>query len=146
MKKILALFVLGLGLSLTTHADDVISRNVKDLPEKAQTTLSKHFPGIKVQFITIDKELFEPTTYEARLANGTEVKFNHKGEWIEVDAKRTKVPAVFIPASIKKQATDMFPEAFIKKIEKDNRGYEVELSNGIDMKFDKKFKLRKMDD
>lgn len=39
----------------------------------------------------------------------------------------------------------MFPGEKITKIEKDSREYEVELTNDVDLKFDRKFNIREID-
>lgn len=147
MKKTIAILAVGFIVSATACADrkDVITRNTGDLPAPAQGILNKEFPDGKVSYIKIDKELFQSTTYEVQFVHGAEISFNSKGEWIEVDCKREAVPASFIPAPIKSQTDDMFPGESITKIEKDSRDYEVELSNGVELKFDKRFQLREVD-
>ena len=46
---------------------------------------------------------------------------------------------------IKKQVNEMFPGEKITKIEKDSRKYEVELTNDVELKFDRKFNIREID-
>lgn len=145
MKKILMAIVLGLAITTTACADDVISRNVNDLPVAARTVLNKVFANTKVSYIKIDKDLFQSTSYEIQLVNGYEVSFDSKGNWTEVDCKQGEVPAYFIPTNIKKQINDMFPGEKITKIDRDSREYEVELSNDVDLKFDKKGQLKEVD-
>lgn len=146
MKKILMALVIGLTITATACADDVISRNVNDLPAAARTVLNKQFNNTKVSYIKIDKDLFQSTSYEIQLVNGWEVSFDSKGNWTEVDCKKTgTVPAYFIPTTIKNTVKDMFPNERITKIEKDSREYEVELSNDVDLKFDKKGNLKEVD-
>ena len=132
MKKIFAILAVALAFSATACADrkDVFSRNTDALPAPARATLDKEFPEEKVSYIKIEKEIFQSTTYEVQFVHGTEVCFNSDGEWIEVDCKRE---------------ADMFAGEPITKIEKDAREYEVELSNGVELKFDKRFRLREVD-
>ena len=40
----------------------------------------------------------------------------------------------------------MFAGKKIRRIEKDKKGYEVDLSDGTELSFDKKFRLREIDD
>ncbi|MCD8318179.1 MAG: hypothetical protein LUC45_04700 [Paraprevotella sp.] len=66
MKKILAVLALGCAITTAACADnDVISRNINDLPAPARTLLNKQFAQTKVSYIKIDKDLFKstPTTY-----------------------------------------------------------------------------------
>ena len=145
MKKILMALVLGLGIGTTACADDVITRNVADIPAPAREVLNKHFSNTKVSYIKIEKDLFQSPTYEVQLVNGWEVCFDSKGNWTEVDCQRNEVPAVFIPDFIKKEVNAMFPGEKITRMEKDPREYEVELTNDVDMKFDKKGKIKEID-
>lgn len=85
--------------------------------------------------------------YEVLLTNGTEIDFDGKGNWVEVDAKKGKVPATIIPAFVTDYLkNNNFKTEFVTKIERDRRGYEVELNTDISFKFDKKGNFRKADD
>jgi hypothetical protein len=39
-----------------------------------------------------------------------------------------------------------FPGAIIKKLEKKYRGWEIELNNGLELKFNNNFKVMEIDD
>lgn len=145
MKKLLSALAVIFAITTTSFADDAITRNMNDLPAPARTTLSKLFANTKVSYIKIEKDLFQSTSYDVKLVNGHEVSFDSKGNWTEVDCKQSAVPNTFIPATIKKQVNEMFPGEKITKIEKDTREYEIELSNDVDLKFDKNGKLKKVD-
>lgn len=148
MRKIFAILILGIVIVTTACADnDVITRNLNELPAPARTILKQQFAHTKVSYIKIDKDWFKSTTYDVQLqlVNGTEVSFDSKGDWTEVDGKRSEVPAFFIPKEIKKQVNEMFPGEKITKIEKDSRKYEVELTNDVELKFDRKFNIREID-
>lgn len=146
MKKILAVLVLGFSIICIACADNErISRNLNDLPAEARNVVNKEFANTKVSYIKIDKDLFKSTTYEVQFVNGMEITFDSKGNWIEVDCQRAEVPAAFIPAQIKTQINDMFPGEKVTKIEKEPRHYEVELTNDVDLKFDKNFKIKEVD-
>ncbi len=51
-----------------------------------------------------------------------------------------------IPKNIRAYVADHFKGARIDKITKEYWGYEVELSNGVDLKFDSKGDFKRMDD
>lgn len=135
MKKIVAMFVMAIMVLQVAFADDVVTKDVSKLPADARTTISKHFPDAKISFIKIEKDFFQSANYEATLTNGTEIDFNSKGEWLEVDCKKGTVPAFFIPAKVSQYVKLEFPNTHIEKISRDRRGYEAELSNGLDLKF-----------
>ena len=56
------------------------------------------------------------------------------------------VPASLVPAAIANYVKGNFPGTFIEKIDKERYGYEIELSNDLDLKFDKKGNLKRIDD
>lgn len=146
MKKRVAVWILALWTVLNVSADDVITRNVNQLPSTALKSLQKHFPNQKISYIKIDKEWFSETTYEVVLTDGTEVEFDSKGQWKEVDGKRKAVPEAYIPTSIRAYLKKEFPGRVVTKIDRDRRDYEVELDNGLDLVFDLKGNFLRLDD
>lgn len=103
----------------------------KELPQKSQQFITTHFSGVEVLSVTVDDD------YEVYLANGTKVEFTLQGEWKEVKCPGFAVPAAIVPAAITKYVKAQFPNSAIVKIDKKYRGYEVELNNDLELKFDK---------
>ena len=114
---------------------------VDQLPAEAQAFVQKNFPDLKIIYAEKDGTMFE-----TRLSNGAEVEFDRKGTWTKVDCNFDAVPEAIIPSFITTQVKSTFLDAKINKIEISRRGYEVELSNDIDMTFSKEGQLIKMDD
>ncbi|MDE7005137.1 MAG: PepSY-like domain-containing protein, partial [Alistipes sp.] len=56
------------------------------------------------------------------------------------------VPASVVPQAIREQVLKQFPKAVIEGIDRDRRGYDVELSNGLDLKFDRQMNLIEIED
>ena len=69
--------------SVTCLADDKIIP-VEQLPASAKTFVKKYFPQATIEYATKDTE-FMGATYEVRLSDGTEVDFDKKGNWDNVD-------------------------------------------------------------
>ena len=145
MKKMLAFMLVAVWAVQVAFADDVVTKDSNKLPDAARVVLKKQFPNINISYIKIDKELFQ-TTYEAVLTSGVEVKFDSEGKWIEVDCKKAEVPVSFVLAPIKKYVQENFQNEPIVKIERERRGFTVELGNGLDLEFDKDGKILRMDD
>ena len=133
-----------LMMSASCVADDRIIP-VEQLPAAAKTFIQKNFPGRTISYAQEDRDGLSKT-YEARLDDGTEVKFDKKGNWDKVDCKTTAVPAALIPEAIAQYVQANFAGAVITKIDKERYGYEIELSNDIDLKFNKQGALIGMDD
>ena len=56
------------------------------------------------------------------------------------------VPAAIIPEEILKYMIANYPETKILEIEHDSEGYEIKLSNRLEIKFNNKFQVVDIDD
>lgn len=115
------------------------------LPHKAQTFLKQHFPDCKATFVTQDDDLIAKD-YEVMLENGVKIDFASSGEWQDVEVRQGSVPAAIIPADIASYVKQRYSTERITRIERDRYTWEVELSNGLELKFDKYFRLIDIDD
>lgn len=146
MKKILSLLVLLVAVVQFALAGDVITKDVMKLPVAARSFVSQHFSKSPISHIKIDSEMMQSRAYEVKLENGTEIDFDSKGNWVEVDCKKAAVPASLVPAFIGQYLkSNGYQSQSVTKIERDRKGYEVELGSGLDLKFSKNGKLRKAD-
>ena len=147
MKKILSLLVMAIVAIQFSFAGDVITKDMNQLPLPARNFINRHFTKPQVAHIKIDTDMMESTKYEVLLMDGTEIDFDSKGNWEEVSTKKGQaVPASVVPsfaASYLKEHNFTEP---VTKVERDRKGYEVELSTGVSFKFDKKGKFLKADD
>ena len=143
MKKILSLLVLAIVAVQFSWAADVITKDMNQLPLPA-----RNFIKPEVSHIKIDKEMLEATKYEVLLTDGTEIEFDSKGNWEEVSARKGQViPASIVPNfAVDYLKAHNFAAEGVTKVERDRKGYEVELSTGVSFKFDKKGKFVKADD
>lgn len=146
MKKILfALFALFSVGVFVASADNHKVINKSQLPVQAQQFIDKHFAGVEVSLAKEEREILG-RSYEVRLANGAKLEFSSKGAWEEVDCRFGEVPAGIVPAEISKFIKENYPDAKVQKIEIDRNDYEVKLSNRLELKFDKEFRLVDIDD
>ena len=145
MKRLSILLVGLLASFQMACADDIVTRDITRLPDKARTTLQTHFAGINISYIKIDNDLMK-TTYEAVLSDETSVEFDNKGNWTEVDCQRSPVPAAFVPEAVKRYVREHFPGESIVKVSRDRRGTRVELSNDLDLDFNAKGRFLRADD
>lgn len=141
MKKLLLTLAVIVGLATAANAKTAYSRDKSSLPQKALATLSTHFPA-DVSLIKI-----EPNEYEVILVDGTEITFYMNGEWDGVDVARGKeVPAALVPQAIKTYVAKNYAGQKIESIDKERTGYDVELSNGLDLKFNPQGQFIGIDD
>ena len=143
IKSILMTIVIALtSLTLISCSDRIIPS--EKLPAAAQSFLKEYFPDSPISYVKKEADL--TPTYEVVLQNGTEIEFNKKGQWDNIDCKRLAVPAALIPAAISEYVNANFPGQSIVKIDRETYGHEIEMANGLELKFDKKGKLLHIDD
>lgn len=145
MKKILFALAFVLGIGVAAQARDNYERTDASLPEAAKMTISKNFKA-KVSLVKIEKKFGSIHEYEVILTDGTEIQFDAKGNWEDVETPANKsVPSSLIPKGITDYVSKNYKKNKIVGIEKKSHGYEVELSNGIDMVFDRTGNFQRFD-
>lgn len=144
MKRIL-LSVALLGLVATTAcADDDKPIQFSQLPKTAQQFVKQYFANEKVALAKMESDFFGKN-YDIIFANGDKIEFDGSGNWKEVQCKYNEVPAELIPVQIQQYIKETYPDAKALKFEKQRNGYEVKLSNGWELEFNKRFELIDMD-
>ena len=138
--KLLLISLILSFVSTNMYADGIMIP-VEQLPQAAKSFVKKYFPQNTI--IYAERELL---SYEARLDDGTEIDFDRKGNWDKIDCQFNPVPDAIIPAPIKNYVQKQFPNVDIVKIDKERHGYDVELANDIELKFNKRGDLIGMDD
>lgn len=146
MKRILSITLLMLIILQSACAGDVITHDTKRLPEAARKFISTYFVRAQVSHIKIESELFQTKKYEVLLTDRTEIDFDRKGEWLEVDCDEAPVPMGIIPAYVTEYLKSHYPDAYVQKIERKRREVEVNLSNDWSLTFNAKGELIKVDD
>ena len=130
--------------SVATFANDRIIP-AEQLPAAAKTFIQKNFPGQAVSYAKLDRD-FNKTTYEVCLSNGVELEFDKNGAMDKVDCHYSAVPANLVPATIANYVKTHFAGATVVKIDKERYGYDVELSNDLDLKFNAQGQFLRIDD
>lgn len=147
MKKILfAAFLLVAGIFTASADDRERPINIDQLPKNAQAFLAENFKDLKVAFAS-ENPKYVGSEYEVVYTDRTEVDFNTDGEWESVERRYDAVPASIVPANISDYVANMGMDGqYIRKIERGRYTWEVELSNGLEIKFDKQFNVIGYDD
>ncbi|RKR11176.1 putative PepSY-like beta-lactamase-inhibitor [Flavobacterium sp. 90] len=135
--------IAGLIFGFSANAQKTVIKK-EALPANAQTFLKAHFGSKKPSYILEDKEILS-TEYKVQYDNKTEIEFDKKGNWKEVDAKGSKIPSSIIPKKIASYVKTNFPKEKITKIELGSSSYETKLTNGLELKFNLKGDFTKID-
>ena len=148
MKRIFRILLIAIccmvSCNMVANAGNDKPISVNALPAKAQTMLNNHFNGQKVMLATIESGVVS-RSYDVVLQNGTKLEFDKKGNLKEIDCKQGIVPALLIPQAIKNYLKDNYAGQSVKKTEMNKNEYEVELTNGLDLTFNKHFQLIDID-
>ena len=107
--------------------------------------VEQYFPKATVQMVMPDED-----DIDVVLSDYTKIEFKLNYEWKKVDCEHsttyTCVPAELVPEQITAYVTTNFPGAIIRKLEKKYMGWEIELNNGLEVKFNKNFRVTEVDD
>ena len=147
MKKIFFAVALMFATVVSAKAGDRERPiTVEQLPAAAQQFLAQNFKDLTVAFVVEDTK-FVGSEYEVTYTDRTEIDFDSQGQWSCIERKYSALPASLIPQQIADAvAKSNFPGQYVKKIERNAYTWEVELSNGLEIKFDKQFNIIGYDD
>jgi len=141
MKKLILTFTALLAIAVimvSCDKDDDHQIPVASLPVSASTFLNTFFKDVTIR--KIEKQTPSATNksaYSVELANGIEVDFDQEGNWKEVESDNdSAIPTGFISSTLVSYVTTNYKAAQISAIDKVTAGFEVELTNDVDLLFD----------
>lgn len=147
MKKVWLVMVCSvLFMQLALADNEIRTTDTLQLPVAARQFISKHFRGIAVSQIVIEKEFMEGRKYDVMLVNGFDLDFDTKGDWMDVNGHRLPVPVSVLPAKIAGYVASQFPQIPVVSIDKDRDGFDIKLSDGRELKFNKAGDFVRFDD
>ena len=130
----LAILCFGMSSAMAQNTNPAITQFV-----------GQYFPQATVQMVMPDND-----DIDVVLSDYTKVEFKLNYEWKKVDCEHSttyvSVPAELVPEQITTYVNSNFPNTTIKKLEKKYAGWEIELTNGLEVKFNKNFKVTEIDD
>ena len=145
MKKMTFFCFCMLVLNMTALASNDKPVRIEEMPGQAQQFIKDYFSTHSVAMAKMETDFFSKS-YDVIFTNGDKVEFDKHGNWTNVDCEHTQVPVAIVPQAIQAYVTKNYPQAKVLKIEKnDRKGYDIELSNGFDIEFDKKFRVVEID-
>ena len=146
MKKIfVSAALLFAGITASFAGDRERPITLDKLPAAAQEFLAANFKDLTLAYAVEDPK-FIGSEYEVIYTDRTEVDFESNGEWSSVERKYAAVPAAIVPVQIADYVKKSFAGESIRQIDRDKYTWEVELSNGLEIKFDPNFQVIDIDD
>ncbi len=135
MKKLIMSLALIAGVALGASARDEYVHDSSVLPETAISTIDKNFKS-DVSVVKIDRTLGRVSEYEVTLTDGTEISFDRNGNWESVETNNNvSVPSSIVLQPVSDYVAKNYAGSKIVGVERDRRGIEVDLSNGVDLYF-----------
>lgn len=126
-------FALALAFVLTGCDKDETVVQESELSAPAKAYLSIHFNGVAVTRIVKDRDDLV-NEYEVVLANGVKLEFTEAG--IVTSVKSTsQLPDSVVPASLLAYTKANYPNTVVTEWELDVNDQEIQLSNGLELKF-----------
>ncbi|MDH6311129.1 hypothetical protein M2451_004002 [Dysgonomonas sp. PFB1-18] len=115
------------------------------VPRKIQVFLDKHFSKYEIEKLKYEAKGGD---CKVKYTNGIKVKFDHNGDWEEVESDYTPLPKSIIDI-LPHPAIDFiarnYPRRPILKIKRKSDRYEVELDRSLDIEFDNRGNILKVD-
>lgn len=101
--------------------------NENRLPETARTFIRQNFPHTTI--LSAEKEKEDGVKqYNVRLADGTEIEFDAKGNWKSIECEFSVLPEAALLPTISEYIAENYPGSKAYKIDKKYGGYEVEIT------------------
>lgn len=144
VKRLFFVFMLAL-VPMFSMADGRLSK--EPLPEKISDFLSTHFSNVKVAFYKIERNILRIESYDVILTDGTDLEFDRRGNWLEIDGEKNALPLTVIQTPILSYIKERFPDNYVVSLDKKkNNKLEVQLNNGWELLFDEEFNIVNIDD
>ena len=142
-RMIIAATLMLVALSSAVADDKPITFD--KMPQAAQNFVKTNYPDVEVALTTVDDDIVNPE-YKVALVNGVVIEFKNDGRLESIKTRTGNIPEGIVPVQILKEVKRHYPEAEVTEYEIDRRGYEVKLSNRMELKFNSSFKLVEIDD
>ena len=145
MKKLFfSILLMAFALSLDACTDGK-PIGFDQLPQNAQTTLTKYFNKEDVLLVRLDKDDLL-SEYEVKLKDGTELEFDRNGALTKIDCQQKKVPEGLVPEKVLAYVNANYPNAYITEWSKDDMRWKAELNNGLELVFNNNGEFLRYDD
>lgn len=145
MKRIMTVLACIMAFTFAASADNDRAVTFDRLPAKAKEFITAGFPGEKLAYAKQERDFLE-VHYEVVMVNGTKMEFDRRGDWTSIECKYSTIDSRLVPEPIRNYVENTYKGAEYRKISRDRREYEVKLTYGLELTFDRNFNLMGIDD
>ena len=135
MKYLLLTIVATVILSMTASAQITQIKSTQ-LPAQARNTIRTAWNGAPIVDAWRNKE-GRKVEYKASVEDGSTIKFNANGQWIEMKSY-SGVPTKMLPAALVKHIETYYEGQQIVWVIKNTKRYQVQLTDGSSLEFNAK--------
>ena len=119
--------VSAIAFLFTFAGCEEVKINENRLPETARTFIRQNFPHTTI--LSAEKEKEDGVKqYNVRLADGTEIEFDAKGNWKSIESEFSVLPEAALLPTISEYIAENYPGSKAYKIERKYGGYEVKIT------------------
>lgn len=147
MKKITTIILSLVATATTAFAttDDDKPITFEQLPDAAKEFIHKHFAGEQVSHVVLDNDILD-NEYTVVFTSGAKLEFNGDGSWKEIDCRYAEVPHSLVPEKIHNYLKSNYPNSKVRELKREHGGWEVKITGGLELTFNRDFKLVDIDD
>lgn len=147
MKKITTIILSFVATATAAFAtfDDNKPITFEQLPDAAKEFIHKHFNGEQVSQVVLDNDILD-NEYTVVFASGAKLEFNGDGSWKEIDCRYAEVPHNLVPEKIHDYLKTNYPNSKVRELKREHGGWEVKITGGLELTFNRDFKLVDIDD
>ena len=111
------------------------------IPTRSRAFIDQYFPESSVVIVEMEEDDKGMNEYEVWLNDGTKIDFDLQGEWKTVARKKSGVPLTLIPQQLITFVNTNYPNNVITKFSRKDYGYKLELSDDMDLRFNKQYQF-----
>jgi hypothetical protein len=149
MKKTVFCVTFFVVTTLFAACEDEKRIQENELPAISRTFIETHFPNVEITAIVKERDGLLDIDYTVYLASGFDIDFTKSGDWDDVDGHFMPVPESILnllPQPLLQHIANTFPTFSIVEVNRERYGYEIGLSNDMDLKFDANGRFTGIDD
>ena len=139
------LFGLTSAMAVGLNSNDDYPIKYDELPAEAKTFIAKNFAKEEISHITIDKGILNDE-YNVIFISGIKLEFSEDGKWTEIDCRYSNVPDNLVPEKIREDVATHYPKNQITELKRDYNEWEVKITGGFELTFNKDMHLVDIDD
>ncbi|UTN03548.1 PepSY-like domain-containing protein [Flavobacterium bizetiae] len=146
LSSFIAVSLLLAATSCDSDNDNETLINATDLPKAADAFVKKYFPDANYVLVTKEKVVsIDGSIYDVKLSNYFEIDFDADGNWIDIEGNHQAIPVELIPEKIQTYVATNYPNQFVTSIDNERTTVEVEISNNLELVFDRQGNFIRID-